>query len=101
MIERPWGDLDFLGWRDPHRRSGLSGRESGGRLMGGDAARVADSQAAAAPLCASLCLIPAGGVSLMTAAKAGRSGQHGNSVGTYLRRSLAPICAAKSPGPQR
>jgi hypothetical protein len=92
LVERPWGDLDFLGWRDPAslQRAYLVA-ESGGGLVG-VAMRLA-SPTAGQPrrsMC-SLCLTThnPGGVSLMTAARAGRSGQNGNSVGTYICVDLA------------
>jgi hypothetical protein len=105
LLERPWGDLDFLGWRDPQapQRAYLVA-ESGGTLLG-VAMRLA-SPAAGQPrrsMC-SLCLTMhnPGGVSLMTAVKAGRSGQRGNSVGTYICADLACslyLRGKKSAGP--
>ncbi|MGX6600772.1 FBP domain-containing protein [Micromonosporaceae bacterium Da 78-11] len=89
---RPWDDLDFLGWRDPAalQRAYLIA-ESGDGLVG-VALRLASPQAGRPrrSMC-SLCLTThtGGGVSLMTAAKAGRSGQLGNSVGTYICADLA------------
>jgi len=89
LADRPWSDLDFLGWRDPAspQRAYLVA-ESGGALLG-VAMRLA-SPTAGRPrrsMC-SLCLTThtPGGVSLMTAAKAGRNG---NSVGTYICIDLA------------
>ncbi|WP_377273357.1 FBP domain-containing protein [Peterkaempfera sp. SMS 1(5)a] len=91
LAERPWEDLDFLGWRDPqnpHRAylaTWLDGRQ---------VALVLRSPGAAAwqtrrSMC-SLCLTThTGGVSLMVAAKAGRAGQQGNSVGAYICSDLA------------
>ena len=89
LAERPWADLDFLGWRDPAspQRAYLVA-ETGDRLVG-VALRLASPQAGQArrSMC-SLCLTThtPGGVSLMTAAKAGRTG---NSVGTYICVDLA------------
>ncbi|MET8570855.1 FBP domain-containing protein [Streptomyces sp. NPDC004783] len=92
LEERPWEDLDFLGWRDPGApdRSYLV-TEQEGRLVG-----VALRFQQARPgffhrsMC-SLCLTthPRGGVSLMTARKAGPAGREGNSVGLYMCTDLA------------
>ncbi|MFD5447903.1 FBP domain-containing protein [Streptomyces sp. NPDC003470] len=92
LDERPWEDLDFLGWRDPGApdRSYLV-TEHGGRLVG-----VALRFQPVRPgffhrsMC-SLCLTthPRGGVSLMTARKAGPAGREGNSVGLYMCTDLA------------
>ncbi|GAB1326007.1 FBP domain-containing protein [Streptomyces sp. NPDC093260] len=90
--ERPWGDLDFLGWRDPGApdRSHLV-TEREGRLMG-VALRFPSAQRGFLhrSMC-SLCLTthPGGGVSLMTARKAGTAGREGNSVGLYMCTDLA------------
>lgn len=90
--ERPWDDLDFLGWRDPGApdRSCLV-TEHAGRLTG-VALRFPSSQRGFLhrSMC-SLCLTthPGGGVSLMTARKAGAAGREGNSVGVYMCTDLA------------
>ncbi|MEU0742664.1 FBP domain-containing protein [Streptomyces sp. NPDC006134] len=92
LAERPWGDLDFLGWRDPGApdRSHLV-TEREGRLVG-VAMRFQPAQRGflQRSLCA-LCLTshPRGGVSLMTARKAGAAGREGNSVGLYMCTDLA------------
>jgi hypothetical protein len=92
LADRPWADLDFLGWRDPAapQRAYLVTESGDGpvglvlRLASSDAGRPRRG------LC-SLCLTshPGDGVSLMTARKAGRSGQQGNSVGVYICTDLA------------
>lgn len=86
-----WSDLDFFGWRDPAapQRAYLVA-ESAGRLVG-VVLRVAPQGGPARRGMCSLCLTmhPGGGVSLMTARKAGRQGQQGNSVGTYICSDLA------------
>lgn len=86
-----WDDLDFFGWRDPAapQRAYLVA-ESAGRLVG-VVLRVAPHNGPARRSMCSLCLTthPGGGVSLMTARKAGRKGQQGNSVGTYICADLA------------
>ncbi|MFH9011184.1 FBP domain-containing protein [Streptomyces sp. NPDC017943] len=92
LAERPWEDLDFLGWRDPGApdRSYLV-TERGGRLVG-VAMRFQPAQRGFLhrSMC-SLCLTthPRGGVSLMTARKAGAAGREGNSVGAYMCTDLA------------
>ncbi|MEU6405016.1 FBP domain-containing protein [Streptomyces sp. NPDC046985] len=90
--ERPWDDLDFLGWRDPGApdRSYLVA-ERAGRLVG-VALRFPSSRRGLQhrSMC-SLCLTVhrGGGVSLMTARKAGAAGREGNSVGVYMCTDLA------------
>ncbi|TQM79816.1 treble-clef zinc-finger protein [Saccharothrix saharensis] len=92
LADRPWDDLDFLGWRDPAapQRAYLVAPSDDGLV--GVALRLA-SPAAGRPrrnMC-SLCLTthPGDGVTLMTARKAGRGGQQGNSVGVYICADLA------------
>ncbi|MFF3014241.1 FBP domain-containing protein [Streptomyces sp. NPDC057939] len=91
LAERPWDDLDFLGWRDPQapdraylvtllddRPVGVQLRSSGGGA--GQARR---------SMC-TLCLTThTGGVSLLVAPKAGKAGQQGNSVGVYMCDDLS------------
>ncbi|MGW0765756.1 FBP domain-containing protein [Streptomyces sp. NPDC002676] len=90
--ERPWDDLDFLGWRDPGApdRSYLVAERAGEPV--GVALRFPASQRGFLhrSMC-SLCLTvhPGGGVSLMTARKAGPAGREGNSVGLYMCTDLA------------
>ena len=90
--ERPWSDLDFLGWRDPGApdRSYLV-TERDDRLVA-VALRFQPAQRGFLhrSMC-SLCLTthPRGGVSLMTARKAGPAGREGNSVGAYMCTGLA------------
>ncbi|MFC9548641.1 FBP domain-containing protein [Streptomyces sp. NPDC056956] len=90
--ERPWADLDFLGWRDPgapDRSHLVTERDS--RLVG-VALRFQPARRGFLhrSMC-SLCLTthPRGGVSLMTARKAGAAGREGNSVGAYMCTDLA------------
>ncbi|GAA1713999.1 FBP domain-containing protein [Fodinicola feengrottensis] len=91
LAERPWDDLDFLGWRDPAstERAYLV-TESGDGLVG-VALRAARPTGQRRQSMCSLCLTShsGGGVSLMTARKAGRNGQQGNSVGSYVCSDLA------------
>ncbi|MFK3983353.1 FBP domain-containing protein [Micromonospora sp. NPDC050397] len=92
LATRPWDDLDFFGWRDPAapQRAYLVA-ESGDGIVG-VALRLASAHAGRARrnMC-SLCLTThtGGGVSLMTARKAGRGGQQGNSVGLYICADLS------------
>ncbi|MFI6374211.1 FBP domain-containing protein [Streptomyces sp. NPDC050546] len=92
LAERPWDDLDFLGWRDPGApdRSYLV-TERDGRLVG---VTMRFQPAQRGPLQRSMCSLcltthPRGGVSLMTARKAGAAGREGNSVGVYMCTDLA------------
>lgn len=92
LDQRPWGDLDFLGWRDPGApdRSYLVA-EYGDDLIG-IALRFPSIRRGLLhrSLC-SVCLTthPGNGVSLMTARKAGAAGREGNSVGVYMCADLA------------
>ncbi|WP_320778868.1 FBP domain-containing protein [Streptomyces sp. CRN 30] len=91
LAERPWTDLDFLGWRDPQApdRAYLVAPLDDG--LAGVALRspAAMPGRARSSMC-SVCLTThTGGVSLMVAPKAGKAGQQGNSVGVYLCTDLA------------
>ncbi|MGW0601304.1 FBP domain-containing protein [Streptomyces sp. NPDC002776] len=88
----PWADLDFLGWRDP----GASDRsylvtERDGRLVGITLRFPSSQRGFLHRSMCSLCLTThrGGGVSLMTARKAGAAGREGNSVGLYMCTDLA------------
>ncbi|MEV4541194.1 FBP domain-containing protein [Micromonospora echinaurantiaca] len=91
LAERPWGDLDFLGWRDGSatERAYLVA-ESGAGLVG-VALRVAPQTGRVRRSMCSFCLTThtGDGVSLMTARKAGKDGRQGNSVGAYICTDLA------------
>ncbi|MEV4313399.1 FBP domain-containing protein [Actinocrispum sp. NPDC049592] len=86
-----WDDLDFLGWTDPAApdRAYLV-TDTGERIVGIALRRAAGTGQLRRSMC-SLCLTThlGNGVSLMTARKAGKSGQLGNSVGTYICSDLA------------
>ncbi|MFG2727086.1 FBP domain-containing protein [Streptomyces canus] len=91
LAERPWEDLDYLGWRDPQAPDRaylvavLDGRPTALALRGS----AAGSWQTRRSMC-SLCLTThSGGVSLMVARRAGKSGQQGNSVGAYMCDDLA------------
>jgi len=92
LDQHPWDDLDFLGWRDPgapDRSYLVMERETG---LVGVALRFPPAQHGYMhrSMC-SLCLTthPRGGVSLMTARKAGQAGRDGNSIGLYMCADLA------------
>jgi hypothetical protein len=92
LDERPWGDLDFLGWRDPgapDRSCLVTERE--GRAVGVTLRFPSSQRGFLHRSMCSLCLTthPGGGVSLMTARKAGSAGREGNSVGLYMCTDLA------------
>ncbi|MBC7274616.1 MAG: FBP domain-containing protein [Streptomyces sp.] len=90
--ERPWDDLDFLGWRDPGApdRSYLVA-ERPDRIVGVTFRFPPPQRGFLHRSLCSLCLTghPRGGVSLMTARKAGAAGREGNSVGLYICTDLA------------
>ncbi|MDT9695713.1 FBP domain-containing protein [Streptomyces sp. P17] len=87
----PWDDLDFLGWRDPGApdRSYLV-TERDGRLVGVTLRFPSSQRGFLHRSMCSLCLTThrGGGVSLMTARKAGPAGREGNSVGLYMCTDL-------------
>ncbi|WP_227999669.1 FBP domain-containing protein [Nocardia australiensis] len=91
LDERPWEDLDFLGWSDPS----ASGRcyvvvAQDDDSLAGIALRYETGGSGRAQMC-SICRTThtGSGVSLLTAHKAGASGRNGNSVGTYMCTDLA------------
>jgi hypothetical protein len=92
LATRPWDDLDFLGWQDPAapERAYLIA-DSGDALTGVALRRAAPHAGHLRRSMCSLCLTThsGDGVSLMTARRAGRDGQQGNSVGAYMCTDLA------------
>jgi hypothetical protein len=88
LEERPWHDLDFLGWVDPKapQRTYLV-TDRGDRLTA-VAMRVSDGGPGRRKTMCDLCLT-VGSVSLMVAPRAGKAGQKGDSVGNYLCTDLA------------
>lgn len=91
LADRPWEDLDYLGWRDPQAPDRaylvavLDGRPTAIALR----ASAAGSWQTRRSMC-SMCLTThAGGVSLLVAPRAGKAGQQGNSVGAYICDDLA------------
>lgn len=91
LDDRPWDDLDFLGWSDPSLpgRAYLVVPNDNDELIG-VALRYETGGPRRAQMC-SICLTThtGSGVSLLTAAKAGPSGRKGNTVGTYMCTDLA------------
>jgi hypothetical protein len=92
LAERPWADLDFLGWRDlgaPDRSYLVVERED--TLVGVALRFPAQRRGYLHRSMCSLCLTthPGNGVSLMTGRRAGRAGREGNSVGVYICTDLA------------
>jgi hypothetical protein len=91
LASRPWEDLDYLGWRDPQSPArGYLVAEVDGALTGVVLRAPENTVGHARKSLCSLCLtVHSGGVSLMVAPRAGKSGQRGNSVGTYICSDLA------------
>jgi FBP C-terminal treble-clef zinc-finger len=95
LSERPWDDLDLLGWHDlgSPERAYLVAEPQGrpvGVVLRAASGRSASGRSDRPGLCA-FCLTPqpGGGVRLMTAPRAGAAGKQGNSVGTYVCADLA------------
>lgn len=91
LDERPWEDLDFLGWRDlsaPDRSYVVT--ELRGTLVGITLRFPSHQRGFLHRSMCSVCLTthPGSGVSLMTARKRGQAGRDGNSVGIYLCTDL-------------
>jgi hypothetical protein len=101
LVDRPWADLDFLGWVDPGARDRAFLVVETDRLVG-LTLRVA--QPGSRRTMCSLCLTThaGGGTALMTARKAGKQGQLGNSVGALICADLACslyLRGRRDPGP--
>lgn len=88
--DAPWEDLDYLGWVDPHAPARAYIVADGGLV--GIRLRVPSQPPAArrTTMCA-LCLTtrPGGGVSLMSAPRAGDAATRLNTIGTYICNDLA------------
>ncbi|MEU7629158.1 FBP domain-containing protein [Nocardia sp. NPDC049220] len=97
LDDRPWDDLDFLGWGEPSLpgRGYLVVPRDGGLV--GVALRFPTGGSGRPQMC-TICLTThsGGDVALMTAHKAGESGRRGNSVGTYMCTDLACSLYARS-----
>jgi hypothetical protein len=90
LATRPWEDLDYLGWTDPRspsRRYLVADVDGAtyGLVLRINEAGVGAARKAMCSLCIT---VQSGGVSLMVAPRAGKSGQQGNSVGTYICSDL-------------
>jgi hypothetical protein len=91
LAERPWDDLDYLGWRDPgaperaYVVTEFAGRPTALALRCPSPA----SWQTRRSMCSVCVTTHTGGVSLMVAPKAGKAGQQGNSVGAYICSDLA------------
>jgi FBP C-terminal treble-clef zinc-finger len=91
LAQRQWGDLDYLGWRDPQSPArGYLVAPIGERSVGVALRAPASSVGFARPSMCSLCLtVRSGGVSLMVAPRAGKAGQQGHTVGTNICADLS------------
>ncbi|GFN09464.1 hypothetical protein Smic_80200 [Streptomyces microflavus] len=91
LAERPWDDMDFLGWRDPQAPdrayivAAWDGRPVGVQLRSSDAG----SWQTRRSMCSMCVTVHTGGVSLLVAPRSGKAGQQGNSVGAYMCSDLA------------
>lgn len=88
---QPWDDLDYFGWRDPQApdRAYLVTELDGRTLAVALRCPSPSSWTTRRSMCRICLTTHTGGVSLMVAAKAGKAGQQGNSVGAYLCSDLA------------
>ncbi|MFI5807521.1 FBP domain-containing protein [Streptomyces sp. NPDC051561] len=94
LAERPWGDLDFMGWRDlsaPDRSYLVTEDPATGKLFGVTFRFPSRQRGFLHRSMCAICLTthPGNGVSLMTAPKAGLAGRQGNSVGIYMCTDMA------------
>jgi hypothetical protein len=90
LADRPWDDLDYLGWRDPQSPARGYLVAPGGDGLRGLALRAPEARTSARRSMCSVCLtLRSGGVSLMVAPRAGKAGQQGHTIGTYLCADLA------------
>ena len=87
--DQPWEQLDYLGWRDPQSPTkGYLVTRIDDRLLGLALRAPTATPGPRRSMC-SLCLSQhSGGVDLMVAPRAGRSGRQGNTVGTYICADL-------------
>ncbi|WP_446037389.1 FBP domain-containing protein [Streptomyces sp. SID1143] len=91
LADRPWEDLDYLGWRDPRATDRaylvtvLDGTPRAVALRSSANGGPAQSRRSVCSLCLTT---HTAGAALMVAPKAGKAGQQGNSVGTYICSDL-------------
>lgn len=86
-----WGEREYLGWRDPGSpQRGYLAYWRDGRAVG-VVLRASEVRLQAGSAICSLCNTPqpAGQVTMFTAQRAGRAGERGDSVGTYICADLA------------
>lgn len=86
-----WDHQDFYAWRDPRTRGrGYLVAEVDGSARGVLLRAAEGTSRARAAMC-NLChtMQPADQVSLFSARKAGRAGEHGDSIGTYICADLS------------
>jgi hypothetical protein len=91
LADRPWEDLDFLGWRDHQapERAYLA-CETGDQLVAVTLRCPGPNPLQKKTSMCSICLTShTGGVTLMVAPRTGKAGQQGNTVGEYLCSDLA------------
>ena len=91
LHEVVWAEREYLGWRDPGAANrGYLAYWRDGRPVG-VVLRAAETRLQAGSAICSLCNTPqpAGQVTMFTAQRAGRAGERGDSVGTYICADLA------------
>ncbi|MFJ9142580.1 FBP domain-containing protein [Streptomyces griseus] len=91
LADRPWDDLDFLGWRDPQAPARAYLVIPSDRGVVGVQLRSSDagSWQTRRSMCSMCVTTHTGGVSLLVAPRSGKAGQQGNSVGAYMCSDLA------------
>ncbi|HEU5038788.1 MAG TPA: FBP domain-containing protein [Nocardioides sp.] len=90
LADRPWHDLDYLGWQDPkaQQRRYLVAEHDG--VLRGLVLRAPEIGVARRSSMCSLCLtVRTGGVALLVAPRAGKAGQRGHSSGVPMCTDLA------------
>lgn len=91
LHEVVWADREYLGWRDPGtaNRGYLAYWRDGHAV--GVVLRASETRLQAGSAICSLCNTPqpAGQVTMFTAQRAGRAGERGDSIGTYICADLA------------
>jgi hypothetical protein len=88
LDERPWADLDYLGWQDPKAPGRAYLVIERGDQVRGVAMRLSDGGAGRARKTMCDVCLTVGSVALMVAPRAGKAGQRGDSVGLYLCAGL-------------
>ncbi len=89
LAEVPWEHLEFLGWRDARspKRGYLVQVQDGEPV--GIAVRGSDAPVRRSALCSLCHVVHRDGVALFVAARAGRAGRNGSTVGLYVCDDLA------------